>query len=96
VWAQVRVCVKEAEQARDYNERVSAVWRLSKTAVMYKGALQVLLQLLVAAAVLVVVVFVAVMIMTMTAIRQPSQPYLQGASMLAMSGCVVMGLWCAR
>lgn len=52
----VRVCMKEGEQSRDYNERVSAVWRLSRSAAMYKGGLQ-------------------------------------GASMLAMSGCVVMGLW---
>lgn len=32
------------QQSRDYNERVSAVWRLSKSAVMYKGALQVLVK----------------------------------------------------
>lgn len=33
--------MKEGEQSRDYNERVSAVWRLSRSAAMYKGGLQV-------------------------------------------------------
>ena len=72
--------MKEAEQARDYNERVSAVWRLSRAAAMYKGALQVLLLLL-----LLLLLLQLLLVALLTAV--------QGASMLAMSGCVVMGLW---
>jgi hypothetical protein len=65
LWLQVRVCIKEAEQSRDYNERVSAVWRLSKAAVMYKGALQVVVVLVLVLVLVLVVVLVVVMMMMM-------------------------------
>jgi hypothetical protein len=78
--------MKEGEQSRDYNDRVSAVWRLSRAAAMYKGALQVMLLTMIP----------ALTASTMTITIMTSNFMLivkQGASMLAMSGCVVMGLW---
>jgi hypothetical protein len=72
--------MKEAEQSRDYNERVSAVWRLSRSAAMYKGALQVIHSAVIAAAaaavaaaaMVVVVVVLVVLLILMKVVSAPA------------------------